>query len=204
MQSHKTFRLGVTGGIGSGKSTVAAMLQDCGAALVDADAVARSVTQAGGSAIAAIGAAFGADAIDSSGAMDRARMRQLVFADASAKQRLEAIIHPLVGQAIGLACQQAEQHGKRVIVLDIPLLTESAHWPAQLDAVLVVDCPEDTQITRVQQRSGLDAAAVRAIMASQSSRAQRRRCADMVIYNQTLSLTQLQTQVTQLAHSLGL
>lgn len=204
MRAAGIFQLGVTGGIGSGKSTVAALLNNCGAALADADAIARSVTAPGGSAIDGIRHTFGADYIDPSGAMDRARMRDLVFADASAKQRLEAIIHPLIAQAIAQACTQAAQAGHRLIVLDLPLLTESAHWPAQLDAVLVVDCQESTQIARVQQRSGLTEAAVRAIMASQNSRAQRRSHADLVIYNEELSLAQLQAQVRQLAACIGL
>ncbi len=136
----RPLRLGVTGGIGSGKSTFAAMLRDCGAALIDADAIARAVTEAGGPAIADIRDTFGADYIDAQGALDRVRMRALVFADAGAKERLEAIVHPLVGNAIAQAAAVAAQAGQRLIVFDIPLLTESPRWARQLDAVLVVDC----------------------------------------------------------------
>lgn len=197
-------RLGVTGGIGSGKSTFAAMLQTCGAALIDADVIARSVTQPGGAAIDAIRARFGPDFIDAQGALDRARMRALVFADTGAKERLEAIVHPLVGSAIAQAAAAAGQAGHRLIVFDIPLLTESGRWPRELDAVLVVDCREDTQIARVQARSGLAEDAVRSIMATQSSRARRRAAADFVVYNDGLALSDLQTIARRVAASFGL
>lgn len=200
----RSFRLGVTGGIGSGKSTVAAMLGTFGAALVDADGIARSVTEAGGAAVPAIRSAFGADYIDTQGALDRARMRALVFADAGAKLRLEAIVHPLVGQAIAQAVHEASLGGRRLIVLDIPLLTESPRWSRQLDAVLVVDCREATQISRVQARSGLGPDAVQAIMATQSSRAVRRAAADIVVYNDGLTLADLHTKVHGIAASFGL
>jgi len=202
--SARPIKLGVTGGIGSGKSTFAAMLQDCGAALIDADAIARSVTASAGAAIAAIREAFGDDFIDDQGALDRARMRALVFTDAGAKARLEAIVHPLVGSAIAQAGATAAAAGKRLIVFDIPLLTESAHWPRQLDAVLVVDCREDTQVARVRARSGLEEEAVRAIMATQSSRAVRRAAADFVVYNDGLSLTDLQAEARRVAAMFGL
>lgn len=197
-------KLGVTGGIGSGKSTVATMLKHCGAALIDADEIARSVTAAGGAALSALRSAFGADFIGADGALDRARMRALVFADATAKQRLEAIIHPLVGAEIAHAAAQAHHAGHRLIVFDIPLLTESPRWARQLDAVLVVDCREQTQIDRVQTRSGLTGDAIRAIMATQSSRTTRRAAADFVVYNDGLALSDLQTKARQIAASFGL
>ena len=200
----RPLRLGVTGGIGSGKSTFAAMLRDCGAALIDADAIARAVTEAGGPAIADIRDTFGADYIDAQGALDRVRMRALVFADAGAKERLEAIVHPLVGNAIAHAAAVAAQAGQRLIVFDIPLLTESPRWARQLDAVLVVDCREATQISRVQARSGLGPDAVQAIMATQSSRAVRRAAADIVVYNDGLTLADLHTKVHGIAASFGL
>ena len=200
----RPLRLGVTGGIGSGKSTFAAMLRDCGAALIDADAIARAVTEAGGPALADIRDTFGADYIDAQGALDRVRMRALVFADAGAKERLEAIVHPLVGNAIAQAAAVAAQAGQRLIVFDIPLLTESPRWPRQLDAVLVVDRREDTQVARVQARNGLAEDAVRAIMAAQSSRAVRRAAADYVIYNDGLALSDLQTKARQVAAGFGL
>jgi dephospho-CoA kinase len=194
----------VTGGIGSGKSTFAAMLRDCGAALIDADAIARAVTEAGGPAIADIRDTFGADYIDAQGALDRVRMRALVFADAGAKERLEAIVHPLVGNAIAQAAAVAAQAGQRLIVFDIPLLTESPRWARQLDAVLVVDCREESQVARVQARNGLTEDAIRAIMATQSSRAVRRAAADFVVYNDALTLSDLQTKARQVAAGFGL
>ncbi|MBS0391626.1 MAG: dephospho-CoA kinase [Proteobacteria bacterium] len=197
-------RLGVTGGIGSGKSTFAAMLRDCGAALIDADAIARSLTLPGGAAIDAIRRQFGPDFIDTQGALDRERMRTLVFADAGAKGRLEAILHPLVGDAIAQATAAASQAGHGLIVLDIPLLTESERWPRMLDAVLVVDCREATQVARVRSRSGLSENAVRAIMATQSSRARRRAAADFVVYNEGLALTDLHTMARRIASLFGL
>lgn len=200
----RPLRLGVTGGIGSGKSTFAAMLRDCGAALIDADAIARAVTEAGGPAIADIRDTFGADYIDAQGALDRVRMRALVFADAGAKERLEAIVHPLVGNAIAQAAAVAAQAGQRLIVFDIPLLTESPRWARQLDAVLVVDCREESQVARVQARNGLTEDAIRAIMATQSSRAVRRAAADFVVYNDALTLSDLQTKARRVAAWFGL
>ena len=200
----RPLRLGVTGGIGSGKSTFAAMLRDCGAALIDADAIARAVTEAGGPAIADIRDTFGADYIDAQGALDRVRMRALVFADAGAKERLEAIVHPLVGNAIAQAAAVAAQAGQRLIMFDIPLLTESPRWARQLDAVLVVDCREESQVARVQARNGLTEDAIRAIMATQSSRAVRRAAADFVVYNDALTLSDLQTKARQVAAGFGL
>ena len=200
----RPLRLGVTGGIGSGKSTFAAMLRDCGAALIDADAIARAVTEAGGPAIADIRDTIGADYIDAQGALDRVRMRALVFADAGAKERLEAIVHPLVGNAIAHAAAVAAQAGQRLIVFDIPLLTESPRWARQLDAVLVVDCREESQVARVQARNGLTEDAIRAIMATQSSRAVRRAAADFVVYNDALTLSDLQTKARQVAAGFGL
>lgn len=200
----RAVRLGVTGGIGSGKSTFAGMLQARGGALVDADAMARAVTQPGGSAIEPIRVQFGAHFIDSEGALDRPRMRELAFADPQARARLEAIVHPLVGHAIGAAEHAAVAAGHRLVVLDIPLLTESPRWPRQLDAVLVVDCSEATQIARVQARSGLHEAAIRAIMASQSSRAVRLAAADWVVRNEGVGLTQLQVLAHEVAACFGL
>ncbi|MEO7129732.1 MAG: dephospho-CoA kinase, partial [Rhodoferax sp.] len=126
-------RLGLTGGIGSGKSTVAQMLGDLGAAVIDADAIARSVAQPGGAAIGPIATEFGSAFITPEGALDRERMRELAFADAGAKRRLEAIIHPLVGQETQRQVDTAMQQGHRCIVFDIPLLVESRRWRQNLD-----------------------------------------------------------------------
>ncbi|MBC7647831.1 MAG: dephospho-CoA kinase, partial [Vitreoscilla sp.] len=145
-------RLGLTGGIGSGKSTVAQMLVGHGGGLIDADAISRVTTAAGGSAIAAIAAQFGLQTINADGSMNRDVMRQLVFADPAAKFALEAIIHPLVSQEAARQAAQAKSAGSTFAVFDIPLLVESKRWRQQLDKVLVVDCEEASQISRVVSR----------------------------------------------------
>lgn len=200
----RAWRLGLTGGIGSGKSTVAAMLADLGAAVIDADALARSVTAPGGLAIAEIREAFGADFITTAGALDRDRMRALAYTDNLARQRLEAIIHPLVSQETWRRASVAEASGHRCLVFDVPLLVESAHWRQKVDQVLVVDCRTETQITRVMTRSGLERLAVEAIIAAQASREQRLKAADAVIYNDGISLAVLKENVHALATGFGL
>ncbi|MDR3371175.1 dephospho-CoA kinase [Rhodoferax sp.] len=200
----RTFRLGLTGGIGSGKSTVAGMLADLGAAVIDADAIARSVTAPDGLAIAPIRECFGDEVITPEGALDRARMRALVFSDPGARDRLEAIIHPLVGQENWRKADAAEAAGSRCLVFDVPLLVESKHWRARVDAVLVVDCPVPTQIARVMARSQLDEAAVQAIIVAQSPRNLRLQAADAVIFNDNMSLQALHAEVVTLATRFGL
>ncbi|MBX3658585.1 MAG: dephospho-CoA kinase [Ramlibacter sp.] len=197
-------RLGLTGGIGSGKSTVARLLVGRGAALLDADAIARQVTASGGAAIAAIAQAFGPDFITSEGALDRDRMRALAFTDGRAKERLEAIVHPLVGQETARSAAAAIQAGHHCLVFDIPLLVESGRWRGQLDRVMVVDCRPETQVARVTARSGLAPEAVRAIMAAQAPRALRLAAADDVIFNDGVTLQQLEALVTQWAGTFGL
>lgn len=197
------FRLGLTGGIGSGKSTVGQMLVEAGAALIDADAIARSVTAPGGSAITAISQVFGSEFINAEGALDRDRMRSLVFSDASAKQRLEAIIHPLVSLATQSQAQTAVNAGHSLLVFDVPLLVESGRWRAQLDGVLVVDCEVATQIERVKSRSGLSAETVQGIINAQATRAQRLQAADWVIFNEGLPLDALKIQVHQIMRDLS-
>lgn len=199
-----TLRLGLTGGIGSGKSTVARMLVARGAVLVDADAAARSVTAAGGAAIHAIRAEFGPDYIDAAGAMDRVRMRALAFSTPNAKQRLEAIVHPLVGQETQTRAQAALQSGARCIVYDIPLLVETSHWLDTLDRILVVDATAETQIARVAARNGLVPEAIQQIIAMQATRQQRLRSADAVVFNDGLTLESLRRVVDEIASHFGL
>ena len=184
--------IGLTGGIGSGKSTVAQILVACGAYLVDTDAIARTITQPGGLAIAALVAAFGADMLTPEGALDRDRMRALAFGDAASKARLEAVLHPLIGRE---AHRQADQAAGRPVVFDVPLLTESSHWRARVQRVLVVDCEEATQIARVSTRPGWTVQAAESVVALQASRAARRAIADAVICNQAISLPQLEAEV---------
>ena len=188
-------RIGLTGGIGSGKSTVAMLLAQHGAAIVDTDLIARRLTLPGGAAISAIATAFGADLIDAGGALDRARMREIVFADPQKKRRLEAILHPLIGIE---ADRQAGSAGASAVVFDVPLLVESGRWRARVDKVLVVDCSETTQIERAVSRSGWTAEAVQAVIDQQATRAQRRSCADAVICNDAITHAQLAEQVRTL------
>lgn len=188
-------RIGLTGGIGSGKSTVAAALAALGAAVVDTDAISRSLTLSGGAAMPAIEAQFGAEFVDVTGALDRARMREHVFAEPAARQRLEAILHPLIRAE---TARQAEAAGAAVVVFDVPLLIESGRWREQVDRVLVVDCREATQIERVMARSGWTREAVQAVLAQQASRRARRAGADAVIYNDGLSLPELRDEVKAL------
>jgi dephospho-CoA kinase len=187
--------IGLTGGIGSGKSTVADMMVAEGACLVDTDAIARSLTLPGGVAMPAVAEAFGRGAVAADGALDRAFMRQLVFQNPAAKLRLEAILHPMIGAE---ARRQAAAAGDQPVVFDVPLLTESSHWRARVARVLVVDCSEDTQAARVAARPGWDEAAARRVIAQQAPRAQRRAIADAVIHNDGLSLQGLQEAVRAL------
>ena len=189
-------RVGLTGGIGSGKSTVARRFGELGALVVDTDALAHALTAPGGTAIPAIAAAFGADMIAADGAMDRAKMRALVFGQPAERQRLEAILHPMIGEAT--RAQASRAGAGQAIVFDVPLLTESGNWRGRVDRVVVVDCLEATQVARVVQRSGWTADAVERTIAQQASRAQRRAIADAVIFNEGLALAQLEAEVDAL------
>lgn len=184
-------RIGLTGGIGSGKSTVARMWVALGATLVDTDAIARAITSPDGAAMAAIRDAFGDKAVAADGALDRAHMRELAFSDPLAKRRLEAIVHPV----IGLEAQRQAQAAAGPVVFDVPLLPESEAWRARCDRILVVDCPEEVQVERVVERSGWQPSQVRNVIAQQASRALRRSIADAVIVNAGLSLDDLREQV---------
>ncbi len=197
-------RLAITGGIGSGKSTVAGQLVNLGATLVDADALSRELTAAGGTAIPHIVDQFGSSILAPDGALDRNAMRTLVYADPRARRALEQIVHPLVAQLALARGQGAELAGSTCVVYDIPLLVESAEWRQRVDRVWVVDCTEAIQINRVMQRSQLSRDAVRSIIAVQTTRERRLCCADCVIDNTNLSLEQLSEQVADLASSFGL
>jgi dephospho-CoA kinase len=181
------------------------MLENLGATLIDADQIARDVTGPQGAAIAAIKATFGAVFVDGTGALDRSRMRQLVFSQPNARAQLEAIVHPLVAQHSQLMAHQASLSGAHLVVFDIPLLVESRRWPRQLDAVVVVDCATETQIVRVMRRSGLERAVVEGIIASQASRGARRAVADIVIANDAdCTLEELRNRASQTASLFGL
>ncbi|MFZ9298627.1 MAG: dephospho-CoA kinase [Hylemonella sp.] len=197
-------RIGLTGGIGSGKSTVALMLAELGAAVIDADALSRQSTAQGGQAIEPIRRTLGPEFITAEGALDRSFMRAQAFADPQLRRKLEAIVHPIVAQETELRTQAALEAGSRCIVYDVPLLVESVRWRGKVDRVLVIDCSPSSQIERTVQRSGLSQDAVKAIMAAQVSREQRLRAADIVICNEAKSLTALRDEVGQVAQHFGL
>ena len=187
--------IGLTGGIGSGKSTVAHLLVRCGATLVDTDAIARALTLPGGGAMPAIAAAFGPQAVAADGSLAREFMRARAFADADAKRRLETILHPMIGDE---ARRQADAVPDRPVVFDVPLLAESRHWRARVQRVVVVDCSAETQIARVTARSGWTSEAVRRVIEQQAARTRRRAIADAVIFNDGIPLATLEAEVQAL------
>ena len=203
--SRKPLRLGLTGGIGSGKSTVASILARAGAAVMDADAISRSLTQPGGRAIPAILAEFGETLISPDGAMDREAMRALVFSNPSSKRQLEAIVHPLIGQVLQEQSKAAVAAGHPCLVYDVPLLVESGdRWRRQVDWVCVVDCEVETQIQRVMARNQLGRADIERIISQQASRQQRLACADAVIFNEGIDLAHLEHLVHEMMARFGL
>jgi len=192
MQTSK-FKLGLTGGIGSGKTQVANLLAGWGASVIDTDLIAHSLTAPGGKAIDQIQQAFGADLIEFSGALNRARMRELVFAQPARRAELEAILHPLIAQSVR---QEAELAQGLYIVFVVPLFVESGRWRQQIDRLCVVDCDQATQIQRVQSRSGIELATIQKILAAQATREQRLAVADDVIDNsRAVSMEALEKQV---------
>ena len=188
------FAVGLTGGIGCGKTTVANMFGALGATLIDTDDIAHALTAPGGAAMAALVAEFGPQFANADGALERTRMRNLVFSDAAAKKRLEAILHPRIRDAALAAAAVAS--GPYVIYV-VPLLIESGTWRARVQRVLAIDCPETVQVARVMARNGLTEEQVRAIMASQVTRAERLAAADDVVVNDG-DLATLGPQITRL------
>ena len=184
--------LGLTGGIGSGKSTVAAVFVELGARLVDTDAISRSLTAAGGAAMPAIATTFGHDLVAPDGSLDRDRMRALAFGDARAKARLEGILHPMIGAQ---AAREAAAASGGVVVFDVPLLAESNAWRARVARIIVVDCDEATQVERVSRRPGWNVDAAQRVVAQQASRGRRRAIADAVIHNDGITLDTLRSHV---------
>ncbi|KNY08391.1 dephospho-CoA kinase [Achromobacter piechaudii] len=175
------FKIGLTGGIGSGKTRVADMLQEWGATLVDTDEIARALTAPGGAAMPAIEAEFGASALTADGALNREWMRERAFSDPAARRRLEAVLHPIITEE---TLRQAAAARGSYLVFVVPLLVESlARWRSRVDRICVVDCDPDTQVARVQARSGLTEPAIRRIMAAQAARQTRLDMADDVITN---------------------
>lgn len=176
-----SFVVGLTGGIGSGKSTVADLFSALGAAVVDTDAIAHELTNAQGAAMPEIAQTFGPSVLRADGGMDRAAMRRLVFSDSSVRNRLEAILHPMIRLESDTRCRAATAAPYAMLV--VPLLLESGEYRARCDRILVVDCEEAAQIARVMARSKLSASEVLAIMATQASRSERLAAADDVVSN---------------------
>lgn len=188
------FCIGLTGGIGSGKSSAARIFQELGAAVVDTDEIAHDLTRPGGAAAGAIRSEFGADYIAADGGLDRAKMRRLAFTDADARKRLETVLHPLIRRNSQARIAAAQQPYVLVVV---PLLLETGAYRELIGRILVIDCDEERQIARAMTRSALSRNEVRAIMAAQLPRAQRLAAADDVLHNDA-DLEALRTQAEAL------
>ncbi len=185
-------RIGLTGGIGSGKSTVAAMLVECGATLVDTDAISRALTRPFGAAIEPIRKAFSDAVIATDGSLDRAQMRLIAFENPTQKARLEAILHPMIGAECD---RQAAKAVSQLVVFDVPLLVESGRWRQKVDRVLVVDATAELQVARVIARSNWTEAMALSVVALQATRSTRLKAADAVIFNVAKSFDQLADEV---------
>lgn len=189
------YKIGLTGGIGSGKTRVADLLQSWGASVVDTDAIAHGLTAARGAAMPALIECFGAQAVRADGAMDRDWMRARVFGDPDARKRLETILHPLISSQTE---QLARASTGPYLVFVVPLLVESGRWAARVDRVCVVDCEPEIQVARVQSRSGLTPETIRRIMTAQADRNSRLAAADDVIFNGAgVSTAQLECAVSE-------
>ena len=175
--------IGLTGGIGSGKSAVAQRLAELGATIIDSDQIAHDITAPHGAAIAPIQARFGPELLAADGSLDRPKMRHLAFNDPSTLKSLEAITHPLIHAETLRQASEAYGNGALYLVFMVPLLVESGTWPKLIDHLVVVDCPEELQITRVMQRSKLDRSQIEQIMSKQASREDRLAAADTILLN---------------------
>ena len=194
MEAKRPYIVGLTGGIGSGKSAATAHFAALGASVVDTDVIAHALTAPGGAAIEAIRRTFGADMLTPDGSLDRAAMRALAFQRPAARRQLEAILHPMIRDESARQCREASGP---YVVLAVPLLIESGTYRERCNRICVVDCPEDLQVARVRQRNSLPEEQVRSIMAAQASRAQRLAAADDVIDNSG-TLAELEAQVERL------
>ena len=189
--------IGLTGGIGSGKTTVSDLLAKLGAGIVDADLIAHQITAPNGAAICLIEKQFGSEFIAADGALNREKMRALVFNSLEARKSLETITHPLIRQETARQALQLNKDGAPYLVFVVPLLIESGSWKDLIDRLVVVDCPKETQINRVMQRSNLTQEEVERILVAQASREERLKHADVVIENQG-SLKELEAEVENL------
>ena len=191
------YSVGLTGGVGSGKSTIATMLSAHGAAIIDADAIAHQLTNTGGAAIEALRQTFGTAAIAADGSLDRARMRAHVFSDPAARTRLELVLHPMIRTAMRERGAELIAGGCPYAVFVVPLLVETGSWRGNVDRVLLIDCSQATQIARVRARSGIDEKLAQKIIASQATRPQRLAAADDVLVNEA-PLEEIQRRVEHL------
>lgn len=198
----QTTRLGLTGGIGSGKSTVADIFAALGAKVIDADAISRSLTAPHGAAMSMIKQQFGDTMVNADGSLNRERMRGLVFADINAKKNLETIIHPLVQREIQRQDKIAVSQGVKLVVYDIPLLVESQNWRPILDLVFVIDCLVSTQLERVMRRNSFKQEDIEKIISTQANRKMRNKSADILVFNDSISIEQLRQQVALVAKRL--
>jgi dephospho-CoA kinase len=189
--------IGLTGGIGSGKTAVSDLLAKLGAGIIDTDLIAHQITAPHGSAISVIEKQFGSDFIAADGALNRDKMRSLVFAKPEARKSLEAITHPLIRQETVRQALKLSKEGSPYLVFVVPLMIESGSWLELIDRLVLVDCPEETQIQRVMQRSNLPEKEVKRILAAQAGREERLKYADVVIENQG-SLKDLEVEVQNL------
>ncbi len=193
--------IGLTGGIGSGKTAVSNLLGELGAGVIDTDLISHQITAPGGKAIPLIAKEFGDDFIDSQGALDRVKLRTMVFADSNARQALEKITHPLIQQETAKQAFELAKSGVPYLVFVVPLLIESGSWVKLIDYLIVVDCPEETQIQRVMHRSNMTRLDVENILKAQTSRNVRLAAANTVLENQG-SLDELKSEVLSLHQQL--
>jgi dephospho-CoA kinase len=191
------FSVGLTGGVGSGKSTIGSMLSDLGAALVDADVIAHQLTSAGGAAIEPLRDSFGAEAIAADGSLDRAYMRARVFADVTLRAKLEALLHPVIRATMHDVTARLVSDGAAYVLQVVPLLVEGGRWRDYVDRILLIDCSEATQLARIRARVGIDEVTARQIIAAQATRAERLAAADDVLVNEA-ALDQIATKVERL------
>ena len=191
------FSVGLTGGVGSGKSTIASMLSDFGAALVDADVIAHQLTNTGGAAIEPLRDSFGAEAIAIDGSLDRAYMRARVFSDAALRTKLEALLHPMIRTAMREASNRLVSDGVAYVVQVVPLLVEGRRWRDYADRILLIDCSAATQLARISARVGIDQVTATKIIAAQATRVERLAVADDVLVNEA-ALDQIASRVERL------
>lgn len=190
------FRVGLTGGIGSGKTTAAKRFEEHGVTLINTDQISRRLTAAGGEAMSPIQQQFGDTFILPNGALNRSRMRAHIFSDEYAKQQLETILRPLI---LAICDDEARHASGLYIMFEVPLLVESGHWDTRVQRVLLIDCDEETQIARVMQRSNLTREQVQAIIARQTTRqARQKRAQDIIMNTVDTSLAQLYEKVDAL------